>query len=123
MLWKPPSSTPVCVTQPFDSSTAEPAPLDAGWLVHNSGNLKRSGVRLSAIGLSLNYFGCDLSVIDEADNTVLSFGDTGAAREALALAVGALRVAQTGAPTVVGQFDTDQAFSINVLTPVQEQTA
>ena len=108
--------------QPFDSGSAEPAPVAAGWLVHNSGNVSVAGARLSGLSLALNYFGCELNVVDEADNLVITFGDMGAAREPLGLAVAALRVAQTKAPVVVAQFDGTVAFSINVLTPASEET-
>ncbi|KPC52002.1 hypothetical protein WG78_13110 [Amantichitinum ursilacus] len=105
---------------PFDAVDAEPPPLAAQRLVHNSGGVAQAGVRLSALALALGYFGCEINVVDEADNLTITFGDTGAAHEPLSLAVAALRVADTGAPAVVAQFDAAQTFNINVLTPAQE---
>jgi hypothetical protein len=67
------------------ASTGEP-----GWLVHDCGDV----ARFSALSVALGDCDCELNSIDEASNIRNRFGNVGAAREVLMLAVAQVRAKQ-----------------------------
>ncbi|TJZ66842.1 hypothetical protein [Chitiniphilus eburneus] len=104
--------------QPFDSAEADaPAPVEIGWLAHNSGSVDTGGSRLAALATALHYFGSELNPIDQATNVVVEYGDIGAARGPLLLATALLRAAQLAQPTVAAEFDGDDFVGVGVMRP------
>jgi hypothetical protein len=89
-------------TQP----TAPKTPLsDCGWLVHNAGPLAVSGDRLAMLTSALWENGIELNPIDQATNTVITTGDTGAAALWLRLALAIGSVAANNKSTLLAEFE------------------
>ena len=78
------------------ASTEEAEP---GWLVHDSND----AASFSALSAALNACGYELEPITEASNIQEQFGDVGAAREVLMLAVALIRAAQLKKPVLLAE--------------------
>ncbi|UXY14560.1 hypothetical protein N8I74_14705 [Chitiniphilus purpureus] len=103
---------------PFDQNDAKAAePLEIGWLAHNSGGIDTGGSRLAALAAALQYFGCEINPVGEASNTVVEYGDVGAARGPLLLAMALLRAAQLSLPTVAAEFEGDDFVGVGIIRP------
>ncbi|XZG71797.1 hypothetical protein ACTSKR_08055 [Chitinibacteraceae bacterium HSL-7] len=104
---------------PFSAEDADPAMERAGdvaFLVHNSGDAERGGMRLAALSSALTTHQIEINPIIDASNTVREFGDVGHARELLQLAIATTQAAARAAPVVIGQFD-DARTTLHIVQP------
>jgi hypothetical protein len=98
--------------------TEETIPPSCAWLVHNAGGFIGSGGRISAISTALHSFDIDLNPIDEATNTVVRFGDVGAARPLLMTALAAIHAAQTQNAALCAEFSETNEVSVYLAQPL-----
>ena len=88
-------------------------PPEPGWLVHDSDDL----ARFSAISVALSDF--ELNPIGEASKLLDEFGNVGAAREALILAVGLIRAAQLRKPVLLAGSGEGAGIALGVSKAVE----
>jgi hypothetical protein len=102
--------------------SGETRPLELGWLVHDAGDAKDAGMatRLVGITAALSHFGCEIDPQAGAGNVLNEYGNTGAARDVLMLAVALIRAAQLQKPTLVAMFDDGGSASLGFVRPVDE---
>lgn len=107
------------LVHPFDKTADTEAELpNCAWLVHNVGSPIGSGARLSAISAALHAFEVDLNPIAEATNTVVRFGDVGAARPLLMAALAAIHAAQTQSAALCTEFSGPDEVSLYLAQPL-----
>jgi hypothetical protein len=88
------------------SAPNEPAPLDVGWLAHNSGGADdpMAADRLVCVLRALNGQGCELNAAKAAGNLLIEHGEVGAAAGALMLAEALIRAARLQKPALMAEF-------------------
>jgi hypothetical protein len=108
---------------PEDQKPAEaesPGPPDLGWIVHNDGegdaqDIAARYVRLTA---GLSAAGCEMNVLEEANNLDEDHGDVGAARGALIMAEALIRAAQLQKPVLAAEFGEKDNVVIGLARPL-----
>ncbi len=105
---------------PDEASPQQSRRHEVAWLVHNSGDRDRGGMRLAAIASNLSRQGMDIQPIDQASNTVREWGDTGSAASMLLLATAVVQVHRLQAPVVQAYFEADQV-SVAVAYPAHSK--
>jgi hypothetical protein len=104
------------------SDTETPEPPDLGWLLHShnnsAGNDKDASVRYSRLVSGLVGLGCEIDVLEEANNLNKEHGDVGAARAALMLAEALIRTGQLQKPVLTAEFDENDEVVVGMAWPL-----
>jgi hypothetical protein len=92
----------------------EAAPLELGWLVHDSANT----TDLVALTYVLSDFNCEIDPLAEASNLTKEHGNVGASRDALMLAEALLRAKQLQKPVLIAGFGEDDGIGVSLARPL-----